>query len=226
MRLQTKLTCVLTVTAGVTACTRDARPPASPTIAKREQATAQASPSAQGERMSELTAFIDPGDSLKRPVLQAMTVLHASTGQPIGTVRFVEVGRDGLDMFATIDKLPAGTHAYHVHVYGDCSAPDFKSAGPHFHFTGSSLDTSVNMITGNLGELTPDSEGRVVHRARLPYARLQGPFSVLGRAVVIHEKGNDPAVTPDGGAGARIACGVIGIANPELGEPRPTASMR
>lgn len=48
---------------------------------------------------------------------------------------------------------------------------------------------------------------------------LHGPFSIIGRSLVIHEraddlgKGNSEASRTTGDAGARIACGLIGIAN-------------
>lgn len=207
----------------VVACARDARPRSAQTPSQPTAHTAQqpstpgtVAPSMAGPQGAQaLTAFVDPGARPREPVREAIAVMYSSTGLRLGTVRFVDTGERALDVFTQVEGLPAGVHAYHVHVYGDCSTPDAKSAGPHFHFTGSSLDENVKIITGNLGELTADPEGRFVHRTRIPDAQLQGPFSILGRSVVIHAEGNDPAVTPDGGAGARIACGVIGVANPQ-----------
>ncbi len=89
--------------------------------------------------------------------------------------------------------------------------PDAQSAGPHFHFVGSSF-AEERFITGNLGELQADGKSTATQRDRI-HAMLQGKFSILGRAVVIHEKGNNPASPPDGAAGKRLACGVIGVAN-------------
>lgn len=205
------------------ACARDARPRNAQTQSQSPDQTAQppgapgtAAPGMTGPQgAQQLTAFVDPGARSRQPVQEAIAVMYSSTGLRLGTVRFVDTGQRALEVFTQIEGLPAGVHAYHVHVYGDCSTPDAKSAGPHFHFTGSSLDESVKIITGNLGELTADAEGRFVHQTRVPHAQLQGPFSILGRSVVIHAEGNDPSVTPDGGAGARIACGVIGVANPK-----------
>ena len=42
-------------------------------------------------------------------------------------------------------------------------------------------------------------------------ASLAGPYSRLGRAVIIHEKGNDPSSPPIAAAGGRLSCGVIGV---------------
>jgi Cu-Zn family superoxide dismutase len=71
------------------------------------------------------------------------------------------------------------------------------------------VDASGSHVMGNLGELTADASGHATG-SRTVDARLR---QLLGRAVVIHEKGNDDSKT-DGAAGTPIACGVIGIANP------------
>jgi Cu/Zn superoxide dismutase len=71
------------------------------------------------------------------------------------------------------------------------------------------VDANGSHVMGNLGELTADASGRATG-SRTVDARLR---QLLGRAVVIHEKGNDDT-KPDGAAGTPIACGVIGIANP------------
>lgn len=206
------------------ACARDAKPAATPAPSANMQPAAGPMTTSPPQPMGDVTAFVDPGAERRQPVQNAIAVLRAPDGARIGTVRFVGTGQAGLDVVATVEGLSPGTHAYHVHVYGDCSAPDGKSAGPHFHFTGSSHDTSVKMITGDLGELVIDREGRATHQTRVPEARLQGPFSLIGRSVVVHAKGNDPSKPPDGGAGDRIACGVIGIENPGTGAQSPHTS--
>lgn len=48
--------------------------------------------------------------------------------------------------------------------------------------------------------------------------QLQGPFSVIGRSAVIHAdeddlgKGSYPDSATTGHSGARVACGIIGVA--------------
>jgi Cu-Zn family superoxide dismutase len=152
---------------------------------------------------------VDPGASSPMPVLDAVAVLVPTKGNRVsGVVRFHDDGH-GVEVTASVTGLPAGAHAYHVHVYGDCSSPDAQSAGPHFHFQGSSFDPETIIITGDLGELRGDGRPVALDRTRVN-ASLQGRFSIIGRAVVVHERGNDPASPPDGAAGKRLACGVIG----------------
>lgn len=144
----------------------------------------------------------------------AVAVLHPTEGNDVrGVVRFAETG-EGVRVVAEASGLAPGPHAYHVHLYGDCTAPDGTSAGTHFNFVGSSTDPpeDIARITGNLGELVAGEDGRARHEARVERATLFGPKSIVGRSVIVHARGNDPDSPPIGAAGPRLACGVIGIA--------------
>ncbi len=170
------------------------------------------------------TVWIDPGAPSPVPVREATAVLVPTKGSHgSGVVRFRDDG-EALDVIASVDGLTGEEHAIHVHVYGDCSSADGESAGPHFHFTGSSFDERPRIITGDLGELRPDDRLTTVHQTRVR-AMLQGRYSILGRAVVVHERGNDPESPPDGAAGKRLACGVIGASGPVPAAPA-TADRR
>jgi Cu-Zn family superoxide dismutase len=129
-----------------------------------------------------------------------------------GIVRFTQTGQ-GLRVQARIEGLTPGTHAYHVHLYGDCSSPDGKSAGPHFNFQGSSKNPpeDINRITGNLGEMEVGDDGKASTDDVIEMASLQGDYSVIGRAVIVHQRANDPNAAPTGDTGPRVACGVIGV---------------
>ncbi|KAB2893921.1 MAG: superoxide dismutase family protein [Kofleriaceae bacterium] len=191
------------------ACMSENRPP--PAAASAPDHPASGAPARQPSEARSVRLFVDPGASELTWVREAVAVLTPTEGSDVaGVVRFRET-RDGLDVFSVVDGLPPGRHAYHVHVYGDCTQREAKSAGPHFHFTGSSFDRGVRHITGNLGELRSDGDRAATHRTKLPAASLQGRFSIVGRAVVVHAQPNDPSQPPDGGAGDRLACGVVGI---------------
>jgi Cu-Zn family superoxide dismutase len=177
-----------------------------------------------GAMMSRETVFVDPGATEPMAVEEVVAVLAPTKGNKVkGTVRFRAVG-DGLEVTTDVTGLKMGKHAFHVHVFGDCSSPDGESAGEHFNFSGSSLAPTEKIITGDLGELTADRTGKATLTANVPQASLQGKFSIVGRAVVIHEKANDPNQTPDGGAGKRLACGVIGIAHEDTASTPSTTT--
>jgi Cu-Zn family superoxide dismutase len=118
----------------------------------------------------------------------------------------------GLKLTADIEGLPQGTHAFHVHAFGDCSSDDASSAGPHFDFKGSfQHQQGSSRITGDLGNLQADANGKAHLDTTISEATLQGPYTIIGRSIVVHEMQNDPSKPPEGGAGGRIGCGVIGI---------------
>lgn len=189
----------------------DAKPRQSASARTDESAgqvyTEQSSPSTdarQGARLEEDRARA------------AVAVLHATEGNDVGgTVRFTPAA-GGLRVNAEVSGLPGDRHAYHVHLYGDCSADDGTSAGTHFNFLGSSTNppADIGRITGNLGDLDAGAEGEATHDTLVENASLAGPKSIVGRSVVVHASANDPEQPPIGAAGPRLACGVIGIAEP------------
>lgn len=148
---------------------------------------------------------------------RAVAVLHPTEGNEVtGTITFQKVA-EGVRVQADVQGLEEGMHGFHVHLYGDCTAPDGTSAGTHFNFVGSSTNppADIDRITGNLGNLNAGADGTATADTVIANAKLNGPKSIIGRAVIIHAKKNDPSQPPIGAAGARQACGVIGIANPE-----------
>jgi len=217
----------LLITVGAFGCAshqRSTQAPAGPSAhAPPPSSAAPSSHMAHGGHGGDdsLGAAIDPGAASPVPVREAVAVLVPTRGSRVGgVVRFRDGGSGAeLDVTASVDGLPPGVHAYHVHVYGDCSSPDADSAGPHFHFMGSSFEEQPGFITGNLGELRGGDAPTTVQQTRV-HASLQGRYSIVGRAVVVHERGNDPASPPDGAAGKRLACGVIGVAGPARTPPR------
>ncbi len=164
-----------------------------------------------GVALKKETVFVDPGADDPAAVTEVVAVMMPTKGSKVrGTIKFRQA-QDGLELTADISGLPKGNHAFHVHVFGDCSSPDGESAGPHFNFAGKSIDTEEQMITGDLGELVGSKAGKVKATTTISQATLQGKFSIVGRSIIIHEKGNDATHPPDGAAGKRLACGVIGV---------------
>ena len=111
----------------------------------------------------------------------------------------------------TVKDAPPGVHAVHIHEKGDCSAPDATSAGGHFNPGGHQhgAPDGKEHHAGDLGNMTVDADGTgsiMVHSSDLS---LEGPNSVVGRAIIVHDKPDDFVTQPTGNAGGRIGCGVI-----------------
>jgi superoxide dismutase, Cu-Zn family len=155
----------------------------------------------------------DPGKADSPEISRAIAVLQPTQGQEVqGTIAFTQTP-EGVHVKAEVIHLPSGKHAYHVHLYGDCSGPQGKTAGTHFNFQGSSKEPSdkIDRITGDLGNLEANADGKAMAETVIEHATLHGPYAIIGRSVVVHAKPNDPSSPPMGAAGSRLACGVIGI---------------
>jgi Cu-Zn family superoxide dismutase len=148
-------------------------------------------------------------------VKQAVAVLHPTAGNKCqGKVTFTQDG-EKVKIVAHIEGLnPGQKHAFHIHQYGDCSAPDGMSAGGHYnpenHPHG--LPTSAQRHAGDLGNLEADSSGKAHLEVTVDNISVAGTKNpVVGRGVIVHAKVDDGG-QPVGNAGGRIACGVIGVA--------------
>jgi Cu-Zn family superoxide dismutase len=148
---------------------------------------------------------------------QAVTVLHPTQGNTVeGKVTFTQ-DAGGVKVKAHITGLSAGKHGFHIHEFGDCSAPDGASAGGHFNPSGDphAAPTDAKRHAGDMGNIEANKDGV----ADLEYvdakASLDGPGSILGRGVIVHANPDDFKTQPTGNAGGRVACGVIGVAKGE-----------
>lgn len=158
---------------------------------------------------------IDQEEEAASSFTKAVAVIYPTQGNNAsGTVTFEQTD-NGVKVYTDAKGLSPGPHGYHIHLYGDCSATDGTSAGTHFNFEGSSLNppADIDYITGDLGNLDANDKGEAAADTTIANATLNGTKSIIGRAVVVHEKANDPSQPPIGAAGPRLGCGVIGIAN-------------
>ena len=150
------------------------------------------------------------------PVTKAVAVLSPTKGSNVaGTVTFMKV-EGGVRIVADVAGLKPGEHGFHIHEFGDCSAPDATSAGGHFnpqHAQHGAPDAAARHA-GDFGNLVADDSGKAHYERVDTIMTLDGANSVLGHAVIVHEKADDLKTQPTGNAGARVACGVIGVAKP------------
>lgn len=103
---------------------------------------------------------------------------------------------------------PGKEHGFQVHEVGECSLPDFKSAGGHFNPTKAPFGDQL----GNLPNAKADENGRATinHLVKGPNLvdRDGAPTAIIGKSIVVNSMPNDYR-TASAGSGARIACGVI-----------------
>ncbi len=147
-------------------------------------------------------------------ITKAVCVLMPKGNDKVhGTITF-EAVEGGIKVTADVSGLTPGKHGFHIHEYGDCSAPDFTSAGSHLMAPGEvhAGPDDPNRHIGDMGNLEADAQGNAHLTLMDNKLSFRGPYSIIGRAVIIHEGADDLKTQPTGNAGGRAACGVIGIA--------------
>ena len=172
----------------------------------------------EGAGMEADTTDVTAGDTdLDADAMVAEAVLQPTEGNTAtGTVTFTQVD-DGVQIMAAVTNAePEGQHGFHVHENGDCSAPDASSAGGHFAPEGSPhgapTDPADQRHVGDLGNLEVGADGTGSYERVDEQISLNGPNSIVGKAVVLHQGEDDLESQPSGDAGSRIACGVIEMA--------------
>lgn len=147
-------------------------------------------------------------------VKHALAVMHPTKDSTArGTIHF-QAAEGGVRVHGSISGLAPGTHGFHVHEFGDCSAPDGTSAGGHYNPAGHphAAPTAAARHAGDMGNVEAAADGT----AKVDYLdrtlTLAGEAGIVGRAVIVHAKADDLKTQPTGDAGGRLACGVVGVA--------------
>lgn len=131
-----------------------------------------------------------------------------------GTLHLVMLG-DSVEIRGVIDGLTPGKHGFHIHEFGDLSdAQTGKSTGGHFNPTNEphGRQDAKQRHVGDLGNIEADKDGKANVNIRDSVIEFQGAHSIIGLSLVIHADA-DKFTQPAGDAGARVAFGVIGIAD-------------
>lgn len=129
-----------------------------------------------------------------------------------GVVYFVQE-KGGMHITAQLSGLTPGEHGFHIHEFGNCACDDAVCAGGHFdptHMPHGAPDSNERHV-GDLGNIIADEQGNATYDYVDEQITLNGPHSVIGRAVIVHADRDDLKSQPSGNAGARVGCGVIGI---------------
>lgn len=167
---------------------------------------------------STLTAttlsFADQSES-EHPTAQARFV--DNDGNNVGHARLVQ-GPNGTLITLEIDGLAPGKKAIHIHRKGTCDDHDdgFQDSGGHLN-----PDDRKHGLMNPKGPDAGDLNNFYVHDNGYAWAELFNERASLdgshgakmldetGAALVIHENPDDHMSQPIGGAGDRVACGVI-----------------
>jgi Cu-Zn family superoxide dismutase len=129
-----------------------------------------------------------------------------------GVLHFTQKGKD-VEISGELTGLTPGEHGFHVHEFGDLTSEDCMATGGHFNPTkkkhGGPDDEERHV--GDLGNVKADESGKATIKMTDNLISLNGPHSIIGRAIIVHAGKDDLKSDPAGNAGARIGAGVIGI---------------
>ena len=147
------------------------------------------------------------------------SITATDVGGPLGTVTFMD-GAQGLVITPKLSGLPPGEHGFHIHDKGDCApgmnqgkpAAGFAAGG---HYDPSHTKKHLGPLStaghgGDLPVLVVNSRGDATEAVTASHLTVE---QIRGRSIMIHAGGDNSSDTPapNGGGGARIACGVIVI---------------
>ncbi len=141
------------------------------------------------------------------PKTSAMAWLKGSPEYPFirGRVSFIQKP-EGVAVTARVHNLPQGSGflAFHIHEGGFCTG----TAEDPFADTLGHYNPSAQFHPNHAGDMPP----LIVNGTNAYLSFITGSFTVseiIGKTVVVHSMPDDFKTQPSGGAGEKIACGVI-----------------
>ena len=143
------------------------------------------------------------------------TVIGAD-GEAIGSALLYQ-GSNGVVMRLSVSGLAPGVHGMHFHAKGTCDDVEdgFKATGGHIMPLGKphGYMHPEGPHAGNLPNLIVHADGTATVELYTSLVSVfDGAAALLdedGSTLIIHENEDDHVTQPIGGAGGRIACGVI-----------------
>lgn len=166
-----------------------------------------------------LALLLGPGGAVAAPA--ATAALKGPAGTSLGSAT-LEDGPAGVLIRLDLKGLTPGWHAVHLHEMGDCSDEKFAKAGGHVnHAPAKAPHGLLNADGPDMGDLPnihANADGAVKAELYSPFVSTKGSggraglLDADGSSIVVHAGPDDYVTQPIGGAGARVACGVIAAA--------------
>src|SRR5687768_8472651 len=91
----------------------------------------------------------------------ATAILRDANGEVIGSAKFVEDATGTVHVNVHVKGLVSGLHGIHIHAIGNCTPPNFTSAGSHYNPFGNEhgLNNPDGPHAGDLPNLTVNKAG-------------------------------------------------------------------
>lgn len=157
-------------------------------------------------------ASVQAADSKKAEA----TIINAS-GDEIGVAHLVQ-GPNGVLIHVKVSGLEPGKHGLHLHSHGVCEPGEgFKTAAGHVGKKEGAhgLMNPEGPEPGDIPNIFVGADGTGEMEAFTNLVSLEGGEHGLldadGSTFIIHENADDHITQPIGGAGARVACGIIKV---------------
>jgi Cu-Zn family superoxide dismutase len=147
------------------------------------------------------------------PAAATATLLDAD-GQEIGKARF-EQGPTGVLIRMEIGAggLTPGWHGVHLHEIGDCSdVGTFQLSGGHHGKEAGAhglMNPDRGPEAGDLPNAWAGADGSAGYEAFTMLTELAPALGADGLSIIVHANEDDHRSQPIGGAGPRVACGVV-----------------
>merc|ERR1712083_518444 len=135
-----------------------------------------------------------------------------------GTIKISQSDVNEVRVTGEVTGLEPGKHGFHIHEFGDYTNGCTSAGG---HYNPDKVDHAgpddEKRHAGDLGNIVADSDGVAKVDIADKRVTLIGERSVFGRTIVVHAgeddlgRGGHELSLTTGNAGARAACGVIGI---------------
>lgn len=145
--------------------------------------------------------------------LTGQASLLDNTGKETGKVTLRD-GNSGVLLRIEAAGLTPGWHGLHLHEKGDCgdAAAGFKASGAHEGHGNGALHGLLNPSgpeAGDLPNLYAAADGTANAEVFIAGLKIIDLTDGDGTAILVHAGEDDHNSQPIGGAGERIACGVI-----------------